>query len=126
MIEAMSSDTLQIERDTKTGRFLPGNSGNGGRKPGSRNRLGEQFLEDLRDLWETQGPDVLARVARDDPSTLLKVIASLMPRDLNITGSVDIGIDAGSVLQNFRRAVELLGNQAPARLPNVKVINGKS
>jgi hypothetical protein len=122
----MSSDTLQIERDTKTGRFLPGNSGNGGRKPGSRNRLGEQFLEDLRDLWETQGPDVLARVARDDPSTLLKVIASLMPRDLNITGSVDIGIDAGSVLQNFRRAVELLGNQAPARLPNVKVINGKS
>ena len=34
-------------RDIRTGRFLVGNPGNGGRPPGARSLLGEQFLEDL-------------------------------------------------------------------------------
>lgn len=108
-----------IERDSKTGRFVAGNSGNGGRKVGSRNKLGEAFIADLRDAWERDGPEIIARVARDDPAALLKVIASLMPKDLNINQA--IGINAGSVLETFRHAVQALGN-TPARLP--KVING--
>lgn len=117
------SDTGEvIERDQRTGRFLPGNSGFGGRPKGSRNRLGEQFIADLRDAWAEHGPDVIARVARDDPAALLKVIASLMPRDLNI--NANIGIDSQNVLLAFRNAVELLGNAPPPLSIKDKVIDG--
>jgi hypothetical protein len=111
-------DTILIERNERTGRFLSGNSG-GGRPKGSRNKLGEAFIADLRDAWERDGPDVIARVARDDPAALLKVIASLMPRDFNVNASV--GVNSASVLETFRHAVQALGN-TPAHLP--KVING--
>ena len=60
------TETTVIERDKKNGRFLAGNAGNGGRRPGARNKLGEQFLEDLRDSWVEQGPRALARCAEDD------------------------------------------------------------
>jgi len=46
---ALGGDTkekLMSEKDPKPGRFLTGNSG-GGRPKGSRNKLGEQFLEAL-------------------------------------------------------------------------------
>ncbi|MGY8631846.1 hypothetical protein RAD15_05020 [Bradyrhizobium sp. 14AA] len=117
----MSQLTDKADRDGKTGRFVSGNSGGPGRKVGARNKLGEAFVADLRDAWEEHGPDVIARVARDDPAALLKVIASLMPRDYNINQTV--GVDAQNVLDAFRSAVSLLGNEAPTRLPKVKVID---
>jgi hypothetical protein len=115
------SDVTTIERNERTGRFLPGNSGNGGRPKGSRNKLGEAFVEDLRDAWETHGVDALNRVARDDPATLLKVVASLMPKDLNL----NVGISAETFVATFRSAAQLLGNPEPAlrrRLPGQKVV----
>ena len=60
-------------RDEKTGRFLAGNTGNGGRKPGSRNKLGEQFLSDLHQEWEKSGPAALKAMAEKDPSGFLRV-----------------------------------------------------
>ncbi|MGC2779990.1 MAG: hypothetical protein WA418_30560 [Bradyrhizobium sp.] len=114
-------DNNKNERDTRTGRFLPGNSGFGGRPKGSRNRLGEAFITDLRDEWECHGPDIIARVARDEPGTLLKVIASLLPKDININQTVEV--NAAGFLDNFRQAVAMLGNEPPKSLPKAKVIN---
>jgi hypothetical protein len=48
-------DTELVERDAKTGRFVTGNFGGPGRKLGSRNKLGEAFIEDLRDAWIEHG-----------------------------------------------------------------------
>jgi hypothetical protein len=111
------------QRDLKTGRFVSGNSGGPGRKPGSRNRLGEQFIQDLTTVWAEQGIDALRRCATEEPAQFCRAVGSLLPKDIVVSGSVDIGIDAGSVLQNFRRAVEMLGND-PKRLPKpMKVID---
>jgi len=49
------------EQDEK-GRFIAGNSGNGGRKPGSRAKLGEAFVADLCADWEKHGIETIARV----------------------------------------------------------------
>ena len=110
------------ERDTRSGRFLPGNSGNGGRKPGARNKLGEAFLEDLLETWNDQGIEALRRCATEEPAQFCKIVASLMPRDLNI--NANIGVNPGTFVENFRTALAMLGNEPPPR-PRLKVIDNE-
>ena len=74
----------KIEKDPTTGRFLPGNSGFGGKPKGARSKLGEMFLEALRDDFETNGAAAIVEVRETRPQDYLKVIASLMPKDLNL------------------------------------------
>lgn len=71
------------ERDQR-GRFLPGHPGIGGRPKGSRQKLGEQFFADLQRAWEAKGPGVIESVLADRPSDLLKVVASLMPKEVSV------------------------------------------
>ncbi|SDP08860.1 hypothetical protein [Phyllobacterium sp. OV277] len=58
--------------------------GNTGRPKGTRNKLGEAFLEDLLAAWESKGPAVIHTVIEKRPQDFLKVVASLMPKDLNV------------------------------------------
>jgi hypothetical protein len=55
----MAKTSPVLEKDSKTGRFLPENSGFGGRPKGSRNKLNETFLRDLQEAWEEKGPSVI-------------------------------------------------------------------
>lgn len=65
--------------------FKPGQSGNPtGRPKGSRSKLGEAFLSDLLTAWDQRGVDAINCVIGEKPEQFLKVVASLMPRDLNI------------------------------------------
>jgi hypothetical protein len=60
------------------GRFVTGNTGGPGRRPGARNRLSRQFLADLEADWAQNGPKVIERVRRDDPAAYLRVVATLV------------------------------------------------
>jgi hypothetical protein len=51
MDKANSEPIALLQKDPKTGRFLPGNSGFGGRPKGSRNKINQLFLRDLQALW---------------------------------------------------------------------------
>jgi hypothetical protein len=107
----MTDPVLTGDKQRPTHLFRPGQSGNpAGRPRGSRNRLADAFITDIRDVWEVHGRDVLERVARDEPATLLKVVASLMPRDIDVSlsGSIDV-VDFAA---RFRSAVELLHSDA--------------
>jgi hypothetical protein len=60
--------------------WQPGQSGNSaGRPRGSRNRLSESFLCDFHTVWEEEGLEAIRRCARNDPSTFVRVAASLLP-----------------------------------------------
>lgn len=107
----MSSTDIEIERDSTTGRFVSGNSGGPGRKVGSRNKLGEAFIEDLRDAWNEHGPTALARCATEEPAQFVRVVASLMPRDVNL--NMTSQVDMADFASKFRAAVALLGNEPP-------------
>ena len=63
--------------------FKVGNSG-GGRPKGSRNKLGEAFLDDLYADWKENGKEVINAVRADKPEVYMKVVASILPKDLNI------------------------------------------
>lgn len=80
MTASQSPEGEPATRDSR-GRFLTGNNG-GGRKRGSRNRLTETFLAAIECDFAEHGPDALERLRRDDPAAYLRIIASLLPRDL--------------------------------------------
>src|SRR5262245_53664063 len=58
--------------------------GQGGRRRGSRNRLGEEFLRALAEDFDRHGAEVIERVRVEKPEAYLKVVASLLPKDLNL------------------------------------------
>lgn len=69
-------------RDT---RFKPGVSGNPAGKPkGARTKLGEAFIEALHDSFKKRGIEAIEAVIDEKPEQYLKVIASLMPKDVNL------------------------------------------
>jgi len=77
------TDDASPQKDEK-GRFLPGNSGFGGRPKGSRNKLGEAFLKALADDFEKNGADAIEQTRITKPEVYVKVVASLLPKQIEI------------------------------------------
>jgi len=77
-----------INRDQK-GRFQTGNIGGPGRPRGSRNLLGEEFVAAVYADWTKHGEAVLASVRTDNPGSYLRVVASLVPRDVIVQRTPD-------------------------------------
>jgi hypothetical protein len=112
MLMAMS-ETAKAGAKDRGGRFVNGGKPGPGRPVGSRSRLGEQFLLDRKTVWADSGEDALRRCAEEDPAGFVRVVASLMPRDLN----VNIAVDPAAFIEKFRNAVALLGNEPPVARP---------
>lgn len=63
---------------------VPFQKGNGGRPKGSRNALGEAFLEAMHEDFQAHGVEAIVKVREEKPDQYLKVIASILPKDLNV------------------------------------------
>jgi hypothetical protein len=90
------------EQDEK-GRFISGNSG-GGRPKGSRNQLGEAFIDDLYADWLAHGVATIEKVRAAKPAAYLKVIASMVPKDLNMKVSAIESMTDDELKASFYRA----------------------
>jgi hypothetical protein len=53
-----------------------------GRGKGHPNKFSKAFLHDVSKKWAQHGSDVLEQVRHSDPSTFLRVCASLIPKEL--------------------------------------------
>ena len=74
--EATGKPTPPVEHQFK--------AGNPGRPKGSRNKLGEAFIEAMHDDFQANGVAAIVKVRETKPDQYLKVIASMLPKDLNI------------------------------------------
>lgn len=82
MADAQGAFPSGVKRDEE-GRFIvPPKSP--GRPKGSRNKLGEQFLQDLLADWEEGGAAAIRTVRTEKPDQYLKVVASTLPKELNV------------------------------------------
>ena len=96
----------------------PFQRGNPGRPKGSRNKLAEAFVADLYDDWQEHGLAAIQEVRATKPDAYLKVIASLLPKDVNLTTR---SLDDLSDDQLMRKLAMLTEMARPllAKLPTV-------
>ena len=89
------------------GRFIRGHTA-GGRPPGARNKLTEDFIEDFHDAWLESGPAALKHMVKNDPSAFVKAAVQLMPKDVLVQAH-----GAGLVLVETPAAIRALLEALP-------------
>ena len=92
-----------------TTRWKPGQSGNpDGRPTGTRNKFSEAACADALADWTANGASTLARVRQDDPSTYLRVLFSIIPKDVAVSIETRNGPLDGPERQLLRRLLDLI------------------
>lgn len=81
-----SEETNQnVDKTYKPWQIKPGQVLNPkGRPKGARAKLGEQFVAALQADFEEHGAKVIEAVRKDRPQDYLKVLASILPKELNV------------------------------------------
>jgi len=95
-----------MDKDEKTGRFLTGNNGGPGRPKGSRNKLSEDFLANLHEAWEKHGKQAIEKVAEARPDIFLKVVASVLPKEANVSHQQSMGQSMDRLLDVIEEEIE--------------------
>jgi hypothetical protein len=119
--EPKQSRTRGEPRDEK-GRFLPGNSGFGGRPLGSRNKFSQQYVEDFYEVWQQEGKSALIRAARQSPARYIAVAAALIPQHFKVEQEHTI---AGLSVEELRERLQEARARLIAAGVDLRVIDGE-
>ena len=88
--------------------WKPGQSGNPlGRPQGARSKFSEKACADALADWTANGAATLERVRATDPSTYLRVLFSIIPKDIAVSIE-NRGPMEREEMQKVRRLVEII------------------
>jgi hypothetical protein len=77
-----------------------------GRPKGGRVKLSERFLTTLAQDYDRHGASVIQYVRQNDPSTYLRIVASIVPKEslarLEVSGEVQIKTRTQEILNAYR------------------------
>lgn len=80
--------------------FKKGVSGNPkGRPKGSRNAFAESFMKDFLNDWTENGVSAIVACREEKPAEYIKIGASLLPKDFNLTASNEAELE--KILDQF-------------------------
>lgn len=83
--EADTTPEKHLPAALEANKWQPGQTGNpAGRPKGSRNKLGEVFIQAMHDDFAEHGASVIEKVRIEKPDQYLKVVASILPQQLNV------------------------------------------
>lgn len=83
-----------------------------GRPKEARDKLSRAFLHGLAEDFEEHGKTAIEKVRTEDPSTYLRVVASLQPKELEISNPMGALSD-----EKLTAAIEELSQQIKAQAP---------
>lgn len=96
-------------------KWKPGQSGNPlGRPQGARSKFSEQACADALADWTANGKATLERVRATDPSTYLRVLFSIIPKDIAVSIENRTGPMDSVEMQMMRRLVAIIRATADA------------
>jgi hypothetical protein len=103
----VSEDTEPKQRPAHW--FRPGESGNPkGRPKGSRNRLGEAFIQALADDFEAHGASAIEECRIKHPARYLSVVASLLPKEEHLEIDVTQRLAIQQFVADYRTVQEAM------------------
>lgn len=86
--------------------FQPGQTGNpNGRPKGSRQKLTERFVDRLQADFYVHGVEAIKKARKQNPLGYLQIIASLMPKELKLDATFEIGSEPISELNRWLEAL---------------------
>jgi hypothetical protein len=98
--------------------FVPGHDAKGGRPIGARNRLTNALLSKLADDFDAHG-DAVIRIARvEKPVEYLKIVASLLPKELAINDAKIGDMSEEEIAGLLEMVRELRAKTSAAETPN--------
>ncbi len=113
----MATDKTE-EKHSNLVPWEPGQSGNPkGRPTGSRNKLSETFLADMYETWQEKGKEALGRMIEEKPGDFVRVVASLMPKDIKVSTDPWADVSDGelsAMLEWCRAAIKAAGHDTDA------------
>ena len=110
---AMTKNAEPRKNVEKTAKVMPKGvpfaPGNPGRPKGSRNRMGEDFIQALQASFHEHGPATIETVRTERPHEYLKVIASLLPKQIEVKEGAFDGVDDETLAALVAAARSALG-----------------
>ena len=91
-------------------RFQPGNKMSKGRPNGSRHKLGEQFLSKMQADFVLHGEGVIEKVRQTEPAQYLRIIASLMPKEMDVKTSKSLAEELSD--EELEYVIDILSKRA--------------
>ena len=95
--------------------------GTGGRPAGSRNKLQAKVLDSILKDWEANGEATLRIVRMEKPDIWLRVVASLLPKEIQLTDNEVSDLSDDDVklfLEHIRRLKDAAPRLIDARTEN--------